>query len=740
MGLDSGKWTARAPFDPDYYYPELRYFSDNHSYASKVSATTLMPKEPEWAMPSFEFSEPQGRSLPYSPGFEYENPVTGLAGFKYYITGGTGIASIDTETGVIYDIKKVGTIVVTAIFPGNEYFPPSMISYTIAVYKPDAAFVEMPQATPVWLGDKLSASILVGGAADSPGHYEWQNPNMKVSAAGAYSALFIPENQDLYDQGFTVPVQVDTFSKTELLQLISRAKQALKPAVIGYSAGQYTPGAAALLSFAIETAENFADAPPTTTADIEDMADILDNALKNFLSSKNKLNLTGLLLAILNGDAAIENGPDGAALDNLKAAVDQGITVYEKSGATQAEVDAAVSAITSALGALDAPAVKISLSNKSIIVGGTARAALSMPGALLDASSTYSWSVLPASVATIDVSSGSAAAAVITGVGAGEAIISCSIYNESSDTYYGAFEMISVSPPNDSNAGSDGGGSDTPGNPSGSFLGGSSYTQGAASGLIFIVQKDFALFDNVKVGNTALVRDRDYKAEDGSTRITLLPAYLDTLKAGTYTLSIGFKDGTSAAVNFTVGARIPFEDVKESDWFFDAVMQAYENGLMTGTSKDPMLFSPKAALTRGMAVTILYRMQKSVPYIYYENPFDDVNDNAYYTDAVKWAYHNSIVSGYGNGKFGPHDNITREQMALILLNYQLFSSKIPMDVLMDREFSDWNDISDWAKNAVNRLTIQGIISGKPGNLFDPKGNATRAEFATVLMRFMEKIE
>jgi hypothetical protein len=117
-----------------------------------------------------------------------------------------------------------------------------------------------------------------------------------------------------------------------------------------------------------------------------------------------------------------------------------------------------------------------------------------------------------------------------------------------------------------------------------------------------------------------------------------------------------------------------------------------------------------------------------------------VPQGQWYTDAVKWAYHNGIVSGYGNGKFGPEDNITREQLMVMLLNYQLFSVKIPMDILMDKEWSDWNEISDWAKNAVNRLTMQGLISGKPGNLFDPKGQATRAEFAAMLRRYLEAVE
>jgi len=181
----------------------------------------------------------------------------------------------------------------------------------------------------------------------------------------------------------------------------------------------------------------------------------------------------------------------------------------------------------------------------------------------------------------------------------------------------------------------------------------------------------------------------------------------------------------------------PFTDIKSTDWFYEAVKYAYENGLMIGTSSET--FSPNATLTRGMVVTVLYRLMGSPDVSNLENPFGDVREDLWYTDAVTWAAANGIVSGYGNGLYGPDDNITREQLVMIIYNYQQYSGKIPQDVLMDREFSDWNEISDWAKNAVNRLTIQGIINGKPNNLFDPKGEATRAEFATILQRFLEGI-
>jgi len=148
-----------------------------------------------------------------------------------------------------------------------------------------------------------------------------------------------------------------------------------------------------------------------------------------------------------------------------------------------------------------------------------------------------------------------------------------------------------------------------------------------------------------------------------------------------------------------------------------------------------MLFSPNMTLTRGMVVTVLYRMAESPDASGLSNPFDDVSDGKWYSDAVKWAADNKIVNGYGNGKFGPMDNITREQMAVMLMNYQQFSGNIPPDVVMDREFSDRDKISVWAKDAVDKLTKQGIINGRPNNLFDPDGEATRAEFAAILHRY-----
>ena len=189
-------------------------------------------------------------------------------------------------------------------------------------------------------------------------------------------------------------------------------------------------------------------------------------------------------------------------------------------------------------------------------------------------------------------------------------------------------------------------------------------------------------------------------------------------------------------LGYSLSVNNKFEDVNESDWFYDSVMFVYLHGLMVGTSSEPMLFSPDDPLTRAMVVTVLCRLQNAVPAIEYENPFSDVVEGEWYANAVKWAAANDIVLGYGDGTYGPNDYITREQMAAILYRYEQFTGNIPVDVTIAKEFADQNEISEYAKNAVDKLTMQNIITGKPDNLFDPSGNATRAEFAAMLYKLI----
>ena len=193
----------------------------------------------------------------------------------------------------------------------------------------------------------------------------------------------------------------------------------------------------------------------------------------------------------------------------------------------------------------------------------------------------------------------------------------------------------------------------------------------------------------------------------------------------------------------------PFEDVHEDDWFYDNVMFAYSHGLMIGTSTDPMLFSPYNSTTRGMIVTILYRLAgspgasgqltggdgSSLTEVE-RPPFTDVAEGMWYTAAIKWAAANGIVLGYGDGRFGPMDYITREQLAAILDRYATFKGLPLAEMRPYASFTDATDCSDYARAAIARLYKALVIEGKPNNRFDPKGKATRAEAAAMLMRFI----
>jgi len=180
----------------------------------------------------------------------------------------------------------------------------------------------------------------------------------------------------------------------------------------------------------------------------------------------------------------------------------------------------------------------------------------------------------------------------------------------------------------------------------------------------------------------------------------------------------------------------PFRDVRSSDWFFSDVMFAFNNSLMGSTSTTQMIFSPGATLSRAMLVTILYRFDGEPSVASLSNPFRDVPAGQWYTDAVIWAAENKIVSGYAEGRFGPYNDITRQDFAVILINYSNFKRITLPTVNTYQGFSDDARIGAYARPAVVRCVQAGIIGGKPGNLFDPLGKSTRAEAAAMLHRFI----
>ncbi|MBR2742479.1 MAG: S-layer homology domain-containing protein [Clostridia bacterium] len=180
---------------------------------------------------------------------------------------------------------------------------------------------------------------------------------------------------------------------------------------------------------------------------------------------------------------------------------------------------------------------------------------------------------------------------------------------------------------------------------------------------------------------------------------------------------------------------LPFVDVSEGQWFYGDVKYVYENGLMVGT--DETHFSPDLKTTRGMIVTVLYRLAGS-PEVTGECPFDDVGSLSYCRDAVTWAAENGVVTGYNEKTFGPDDTITREQMATIIYRYvKLSGGGFEGAWSMRLDFDDAGDISDWAFEAVSWCCMNGIITGMDENTLNPQGSATRAQTAAILHRFIE---
>ena len=193
----------------------------------------------------------------------------------------------------------------------------------------------------------------------------------------------------------------------------------------------------------------------------------------------------------------------------------------------------------------------------------------------------------------------------------------------------------------------------------------------------------------------------------------------------------------AAAITCSAGAAnvSNFSDVRPSDWYHDAVNYVCENGLMNGTSDTA--FSPNATTSRGMIVTILYRLAGSpdMPESNWGYPYADVDTNAYYSAPVYWARMNDLVTGYSDTQFGPNDAITREQLTAILYRY---ADHLGLDTdtgfIPDKyyDFSDYQSVSRYATNAMSWCVNKGIVSGSDGKL-NPHGTATRAEVATMLM-------
>ena len=178
-----------------------------------------------------------------------------------------------------------------------------------------------------------------------------------------------------------------------------------------------------------------------------------------------------------------------------------------------------------------------------------------------------------------------------------------------------------------------------------------------------------------------------------------------------------------------------FADLDSSAWYHDGVHFCIENGLMNGVGKNE--FQPHATTSRAMIVTILWRLAGE-PVVNYLMQFDDVANDQWYTEAIRWAASEGIVNGYSAEKFGPNDTITREQLATILYRYEQKQGGGFTGAWMFRmDYVDLADVSDWAYEAMCWMNMNSIVNGLPDKVLDPKGSATRAQSATMLYRYCE---
>lgn len=261
----------------------------------------------------------------------------------------------------------------------------------------------------------------------------------------------------------------------------------------------------------------------------------------------------------------------------------------------------------------------------------------------------------------------------------------------------------------------------------------------------------FIVYADDPYENLSSAYGMSYLGPGKSTTFTVTPHLW--LKNGTYTDTLTFKirmfnvqDGENdipaedtIQARFVVGdgagTGMPFTDVKSGDWFCDSVRYVYENELMSGTGATT--FGPNEKTTRGMIVTILYRLENEPP-VSADAAFSDVEAGQYYANAVAWASQNGIVTGYDDGRFGPNDTITREQMAAILYRYADYKEQDVSAAADLSAFTDAGSISGYAVQAFRWAVSEGLITGSADTTLSPAGSALRCEVATILMRFLQK--
>lgn len=235
------------------------------------------------------------------------------------------------------------------------------------------------------------------------------------------------------------------------------------------------------------------------------------------------------------------------------------------------------------------------------------------------------------------------------------------------------------------------------------------------------------------IGSITAVKGGSYDKKTGIAR------YSAAVEKPSYTYATG-SSAVALTVEFTLDMsklpKSPFTDVTAGAWFYDAVLYASGRELMVGTAD--ATFSPNMPMTRAMLVAVLYRLAGS-PSVSGKTPFTDVAAGTWYSDAVLWAYQNDIVAGTSDTTFEPLSNITREQIVAIFSRYTAkFAPDKAKAAAELTGFADSASVSDWAVNDMKWAVAQKIIGGREngGRLYlAPQGNASRAEVATILMQY-----
>ena len=211
------------------------------------------------------------------------------------------------------------------------------------------------------------------------------------------------------------------------------------------------------------------------------------------------------------------------------------------------------------------------------------------------------------------------------------------------------------------------------------------------------------------------------------------PAQDSNANSGNSSGSADTSGSSSASSTANAASGNRFSDVSTGSWYYDAVQYVYSAGLMSGTGS--YVFSPDGATTRGMIVTILYRLEGSPACG--SASFSDVSSGKYYAQAVAWAAENGIVSGYSASRFGPENAITREQLAAILYRYAAYKGYDVSDLASLTGYADNDLVAAYAKTSFAWAVQAGIISGTGANRLSPSAGATRAQVAAMLMRFCQ---